>query len=107
MNSLSAVDSERQRQMFDTFLQRMKHLSRDKGFNDVEDCPELNPDVIVTSGDQTLMFEPQNERASTLLRRCCGLSAEILDVREKVCVHPCESRKIIEALSAAGLKVAN
>jgi hypothetical protein len=65
------------------------------------------PDVIVTSGDQTLFFEPQNERASTLLQWYCGMGAGILAVREQVCVHPCESRKIIEALSAAGLKVAN
>lgn len=102
------VDSERRQQMFDTFLRRMKKdLGRAETFNDMEECPELNPDVIVTSGDQTLFFEPQNERAAELLRRFCGLSTEILAVGEKVRVHPCQSRKIIRILSAAGLQVAS
>lgn len=68
-------------------------------------CSELNPDVIVIPADQSFLFEPQNPRASELLRRCCAVDAEDIQVRERVRVHPCQSRKIIDNLRTAGLHV--
>lgn len=70
-------------------------------------CPELNPDVIVIPGDQTVVFEAQNERASALLRRKCGWDTETISVRERIHVHPSQSQKLIDALSTAGLRIAS
>ena len=65
-------------------------------------CIELNPDVIVISDDQSFIFEPQNELALRLLSKCCGVKAQI---RERIRVHPCKSRRIIAELKAAGAAI--
>lgn len=69
-------------------------------------CPELNPDVIVISDDQSLLFEPQNQRALELLTMKCGLTVNHFKLPERIRVHPCKSAKIIADLTIAGLKVA-
>jgi hypothetical protein len=95
------------RQIFEKFLNRVKKLSVDGICGDADSCPELNPDIIVISGDQTVVFEAQNERASALLRQRCGWDTETISVRERIHVHPSQSQKLVEALSVAGLKVAS
>jgi hypothetical protein len=101
------IRPEIQRQMLEKFLERTRELGIDRNRRDVgEACPELNPDVIVISCDQTVIFEAQNERASRLLRRRCGWDTETINARERIRVHPSQSQKVIAALSAAGLKVA-
>jgi hypothetical protein len=107
MNSWSDVDSETRRQIFEKFLARMRNSGIDAGSSDAGSCPELNPDIIVISGDQTVVFEAQNERASALLRCKCGWDTETISQRERIHVHPSQSEKLVEALSAAGLKVAS
>jgi hypothetical protein len=97
---------EIRRQIFEKFLSRVKKMG-DGGISGGRDsCPELNPDVIVISSDQTVIFEAQNERASALLRQKCGWETETMRQRERIQVHPTQSQKLIAALSAAGLKVA-
>lgn len=68
-------------------------------------CPELNPDVIVISDDQSLLFEPQNQRALELLTVRCGLALDNFKLPERIRVHPLRSRKIIDELKAAGVTV--
>jgi hypothetical protein len=98
---------EIKRQIFENFLERIKKLGIDGNRRSTgESCPELNPDVIVISSDQTVIFEAQNERASKLLRRRCGWDTETITLRERIRVHPSQSQKVIGALLAAGLKVA-
>lgn len=92
-------ESAIKQRIFEKFMRRLAEI-RDMPF-----CPELNPDVIVISTDQSFLFEPQNPRASELLRRCCAVDAEGIQVRERVRVHPCQSRKIIDNLRTAGLHV--
>lgn len=102
MSSWSALDEQTRQQIFRKFLARIK-ASEVEG----DCCPELNPDIIVVSGDQTVIFEAQNERASAMLRRRCGWETETISVRERIHVHPSQSQKLIEALAAAGLRVAS
>ena len=85
--------------IFEKFMRRLSEI------HELPVCPELNPDVIVIPTDQSFLFEPQNPRASELLRRCCGVDAEGIQVRERVRVHPCQSRTIIDNLRTAGLHV--
>jgi hypothetical protein len=103
----SKTESQIGREIFEKFLNRMKKLGVDGNCGDADSCPELNPDIIVISDDQTVILEAQNERASALLRRRCGWDTETISIRERIRVHPLQSRKLIEALSAAGLKVAS
>lgn len=107
MKSWSDVDLETRRQIFEKFLARMKNSGIDVGSGNADSCPELNPDIIVISGDQTVVFEAQNERASALLRRRCGWDTETISKRERIHVHPSQSQKLIAALSAEGLIVAS
>lgn len=95
---------EIRRHIFEKVLNRLG--TADVTGSDPNSCPELNPDIIVISSDQTVVFEAQNERASALLRRKCGWETETLSLRERIRVHPSQSQKIVAALSAAGLKVA-
>lgn len=71
-----------------------------------EFCPELNPDVIVILDDQTMLFEPQNERALGWLHERCGPSVKGHNRRDSFRVHPSLSRRIIKELKAAGFEVA-
>jgi hypothetical protein len=66
----------------------------------------LNPDVIVISDDQSLLFEAQNQRATELLILRCGLAVDCFKLPERIRVHPLRSRKIIDELRTAGLNVA-
>lgn len=84
----------------------MRNLSVDAGSGATDSCPELNPDIIVISDDQTTVFEAQNECASASLRRLCSWNMETINLRERFRVHPAKTRKLIEALSASGLTVA-
>jgi len=97
-------ESEIKRRIFEKFLRRMRESKNNQSSGLF--CSELNPDVIVISDDQTVVFEAQNERASMLLRRKCGWDTETINFRERVRVHPSQSQKFIEALSSAGLKIA-
>jgi hypothetical protein len=69
--------------------------------------PATNPDVIVTCGDQTTMFEPRNRRVSEWLHRRCGLATEHLSGDTEILVHPRKCQSIIAELKAAGFAVAN
>jgi hypothetical protein len=105
MSESEKIGTEIKRQIFEKFLGRLQNL--DVGGAEPNPCPELNPDVIVISGDQTVVFEAQNERASAFLRRKCGWDTETISVRERIRVHPSRSQRLIRALSDAGLKVAS
>ena len=67
----------------------------------------MKPDVVVISSHQTLLFEPQNERASTWLRRRCNLVLENARGNTEIRVHPSRRKEIVEELKAAGFEVAN
>ncbi len=70
---------------------------------DMPFCAELNPDIIVISGEQTMFFEPQNLRVVEWLHRQFGM--ENLGVRERIHVHPSRCQIISEALRSAGFEV--
>jgi hypothetical protein len=101
----TSSELEIKQKVFEKVSQRMKELALGER-SDPSNRAELNPDVIVISDDQTVVFEAQNERASMLLRRKCGWDTETINFRERVRVHPSQSQKFIEALSSAGLKIA-
>lgn len=107
MSSWSALDEETRQQIFEKFLAEMRKSRVDVTPGPLDPCPELNPDIIVISGDQTAIFEAQNERASALLRQKCGWDTETISMRERIHVHPSQSQKLIEVLSSSGLKVAS
>jgi hypothetical protein len=97
-----ASESEIKRQILKKLKKRMMEL----GFTDNVEPPELKPDVIVISGDQSLLFEPQNMKASEVLHQCCGLvSIDGAERHERIRVHPGRSREIIDDLRTAGLTV--
>jgi hypothetical protein len=98
------MESVSKRQILEKLSRRMKEIEKGEAAAD-DSCPELNPDIIVISADHSLLFEPQNLRASELLRMRCGLSIESVHGRDRIRVHPCKGQKIIADLRAAGLKV--
>jgi len=104
VQEMQEFDSVTKREIFEKVSRRLAELHRVE-FIERECCPELNPDVIVISADQTLLFEPQNKRASEVLRQRLGLGNEGIQVSERIRVHPCMSQKIIDALKFAGLSV--
>jgi len=69
-------------------------------------CPDLNPDVILLPDDQSLLFEVQNVWALELVASICGFASETMMVSERIRVHHCRSRQIVEQLKAAGAIVA-
>lgn len=90
--------------IFEKVAQRMSKL----GIGSPEGrefCPELNPDVIVISDDQSLLFEAQNAWALELMARICGFALETMTLSERIRVHHSRSRQIIENLKAAGATV--
>lgn len=106
MSSWSVLDEETRRQIFEKFLNRLRQSSGCVNFDSLDFCPELNPDVIMISGDQTIIIEPQNLEASKWLRRRFGFDSEEVRERERFCVHPCQFRKVADELKAAGFAVA-
>ena len=68
-----------------------------------EACAELNPDVIVISDDQSMLFEPQNLHVTEWLRRQFGM--ENLGIRDRIRVHPAQSQRMAVELKAAGFEV--
>lgn len=98
------TESEIKQQIYEKVRRRMAEFGRQKR-ETVAFCPGLNPDVIVISDDQSLLFEPQNSRASAWLYARCGGAAESDNVRERIRAHPCETPKIVAELKAAGFAV--
>jgi hypothetical protein len=94
--------SETRRQIFEKVRQRMVELGLENPFQ-----PESSVDIVVISEDKSLLFEPQNSRASELLSQHCGSSQETFTVKDCVRVHPVGSHKIIADLTFAGLKIAH
>jgi hypothetical protein len=65
------------------------------------------PDVIVATRHQTVLFEPQNQRAFGWLRQRCNLVAENVSGNTEIRVHPRQCHQIIAELKAAGFIVAD
>jgi len=99
-----ASELKLKQQIFEKVRRRMSELEHG-GNSALSFCSELNPDVIVISDDQSLLFEPQNQRALELLTLGCGLASEELKLSDRIRVHPCKSRKIIEKLKAVGVTI--
>lgn len=90
--------------IFEKVAQRMSELGTGSP-NGQEFCPELHPDIIVISDDQSLLFEAQNAWALELLAQICGFARETLTLSERIRVHHCRSRQIIDQLTASGATV--
>jgi hypothetical protein len=95
-------DSVTKQMIFEKVRQRMETLENKRS---EDSCSELNADVIVISDDTSLLFEPQNLQVTKWLRHRFKLSADNLKIRERIRVHPCQRRRIIAELKAAGFKV--
>jgi hypothetical protein len=102
---LTQAESLIKQQLYEKVRKRMAELSSQTN-NPASFCPELNPDVIVISDDQSLLFEPQNQRALEVLAVRCGVAMGLFKLTERIRVHPLRSRKIIDDLTTAGLIVA-
>jgi hypothetical protein len=102
---LTQSESLTKQQLYEKVRKRMAELASQTD-NAASFCPELNPDVIVISDDQSLLFEPQNQRALEVLAVRCGLAMGFFKLTERIRVHPLRSRKIIDDLTRAGLHVA-
>lgn len=87
------------RRIFAKFAKRIEELRQDSQ----PICHELNPDVIVISGDQTVFFEAQNTRVAEWLRLRFGL--ENLSVRDRLSVNPGRNDVMAQQLKAAGFEV--
>jgi hypothetical protein len=98
------TESEIKQEIYEKVRKRFAELAPDRQ-KGASFHRELNPDVIVTSDDQSLLFEPQNSRAFELLSRRCGSGIETSAAKECIRVHPVGSRKIISDLTKAGLNV--
>jgi hypothetical protein len=98
------LDAVKRQQVFEKVKKRFAELQMSSVGWDF--CPELNPDIIVISTDQTMLFEPQNQRASEWLQRRCGTGIEDGDKRNSIRVHPSQAQRIVEELKAAGFAVA-
>jgi hypothetical protein len=101
----SKTESEIKQQIYEKVRRRLAELETDRQ-EGASFCRELSPDVIVISDDQSLLFEPQNSRASEFLSQCCGSGLEAFAVKECIRVHPVGSHKLISDLTKAGLNVA-
>jgi hypothetical protein len=93
-------DSEIRRRIFDKVRQKMIELGVDDPFH-----PEPSADIVITTADKSLLFQPQNPRALEILSQYCGFGSESFAERAFVRVHPAGSRKIINDLTFAGLKI--
>jgi hypothetical protein len=65
----------------------------------------MKPDVIVKTGHQTMLFQPQNRLASEWLHRRCGLDADNITGDTELRIHPRKCQSIIVELNAAGFTV--
>jgi hypothetical protein len=65
----------------------------------------VNPDVIVTRVDQTVLFKMQNRQASEWLRKHYHSTAGNVKGDTEIYVHPTRFKRIIEELKAAGFVV--
>jgi CDP-diacylglycerol pyrophosphatase len=101
---LTPSESLTKQQIFEKVRRRMAEAAANKS-GATSFCAELNPDVIVISDDRSLLFEPQNMRASELLHHQCGLGIESVHMRERIRVHPCQGKSLINDLTIAGLTV--
>jgi hypothetical protein len=99
---MKADEADIKRRIFEKVRRRMRELGHDNPFQKASPA-----DVIVTPADKSLLFEPQNSRASELLSQRCGLGPETPATKECVRVHPVGSHRIIADLIQAGLKIAH
>jgi hypothetical protein len=65
------------------------------------------PDVVMVASDQTVLFEPQNQRASEWLHGRCQLTGEAMTGDTEFRVHPSRCSEIVEEMKAAGFTVAS
>jgi hypothetical protein len=65
----------------------------------------MKTDVIVTFGNQTVLFKTQNQRTSEWLRNHCNLNTENREGDTEMRVHPARCTEIVEDLKAAGFLV--
>lgn len=66
----------------------------------------MNPDVIVISRNNTLVYEPRTPAAVTWLRNRYGLAPEITEGGEVgILVHPQQQSQLTAELKAAGFAV--
>jgi hypothetical protein len=65
----------------------------------------MKPDVIVITGQETMLFQPQNRLASEWLHRRCGLLTDNITGDTELRVHPRKCQSIIAELNAAGFTV--
>ena len=101
----SKTESQIKQQIYEKVRRRLAELETDRQ-EGASFCRELSPDVIVISDDQSLLFEPQNQRALEVLVVGCGFAMGFFKLTERIRVHPLRSRKIIDDLTVAGLKIA-
>ena len=99
---MKADEAEIKLRIFEKVRRRMRELGHDNPFQEASPA-----DVIITPADESLLFEPQNSRASELLSQRYGLDPETSATKECVRVHPVGSRRIIADLIQAGLKIAH
>jgi hypothetical protein len=66
---------------------------------------KMKPDVIVKTGHETMLFQPQNRLASEWLHRRCGLVTDDITGDTELRVHPRKCQSIIAELNAAGFIV--
>lgn len=104
MNFESQSEPAAKQQIFEKLRKRMAEAALATAF-ETDRCPELNPDVIVISADQTLLFEPRNPKAIAWLEHRCGPSLEIDERYRAVRVHPCQKTKMVRELETAGFAV--
>jgi hypothetical protein len=67
----------------------------------------MKPDVVVKTTRETILFEPQNQRASDWLHQRCGFVGETVTGGTEFKVHPSRSKEMVEELKAAGFEVAD
>ena len=97
--------AEIKRRVFEKVRRKMIELGLERSSAEAPFNDGKTPDVIVTAADHVLLFEPQNWRVAKWLYDSCGLSLSNVDLCDKIPVHPCQQRKIVEELQAAGFEV--
>jgi hypothetical protein len=67
---------------------------------------KANPDVIVSRGDQTALFQMKNRTASEWMRKHYSSATGKITGHTEIYVHPTRCKRIVEELKAAGFQVA-
>src|SRR5947208_1581334 len=62
-----------------------------------------SPDVIATSFQNTVLFEPQTHSAASWLSARCN--AELENIHDQICIDAHQQEQIIRELKAAGFQV--